>query len=134
MNTRTLKTLIVAPLFTLLLITGSITMAASIEGVVEGYHGCMVVKNICNVERNDPRVATEKNFVVVNKNGTYYFISNVDSSILSENLHNKAKVTGIVDNKYNTVKANKIEFFTNGGWHEAWSMNLDKREIDSFNL
>ena len=132
MNTYTLKTFLVAALFTLMISGGITAKAATLEGIVQGY-GCMVIEKLCAVDRMDPRLAAEKNFVIVDKNGTYYFISNVDSSLLSENILNQVRITGDVNSKYHTVTADKLELYSNGSWHEAWSMKKEKEELDAFN-
>lgn len=131
MNTLKFKSFLVALLFALMLTSGSVTQAASIEGIVQGY-GCMVIQKLCAVDQNDPRAAAEKNFVIVDKDGTYYYITNIDSSLFSGKILNQARVTGIVDSKYNTVAADKLEFFSRGKWHEAWSMEKEKERRETF--
>jgi hypothetical protein len=133
MNTLTLKTFLVAALFALMATGGTIAQAAALEGFLQG-SSCVVVEKLCATDWMDPRLAAEKSFVLVDKNGTYYFISNVDASILAGNLFNQARITGDVNNKNKAVTAEKLEIFSNGGWHEVWSMQMQNEEIQNYNI
>jgi hypothetical protein len=133
MNTLALKTFLVAALFTFMATGSGISQAATLEGIVQGY-SCMVVEKACAVDQNDPRVAAEKNFVVIQKDGTSYFITNVDASILAQNIFNEVRVTGDINNKYKSVAADRLEFFSKGAWHEAWSMAAEQEQSDELRM
>ncbi|MFH0727425.1 MAG: hypothetical protein V2B19_13935 [Pseudomonadota bacterium] len=132
MKSITLKTFVVAALFTLMATGGTIVQAGTLEGIVQGY-GCVTVEKLCAVDRMDPRLTAERNFVVIAKDGTPYFITNVDSAILAENILNQIRITGDVNGKYKTVEADKVELFNNGRWNEVWSMKMEKEQREILN-
>jgi len=123
---NTLKKVVVAAWFAVMAASGSIAQAGTMEGVLQGY-GCAVIQKLCVVDRMDPRLAAENNFVIVDTSGTPYFITNIDSSVLAGNVLNQVRISGDINNKYKTIEADKLEYLKNGQWHELWSIKMQRQ-------
>lgn len=132
MKTLSLKTVALPVLFIFMVIGGTIAQASTIEGTLQGFQ-CTINQKVCPVDRLDPHLAIEKNFVLVNKDGDYYLVSNVDKSILARNVFNQLRITGNVNSKYKSVTAHEIEVFKDGAWRKTWSIQMEKEEVDAFN-
>jgi hypothetical protein len=96
----------------------SLAANTTVEGTISGYT-CVVLGKACPVDREDPVIAMEKVFVVVKADGSYYLVPNVDRAILARHLTEKVRVTGAVDEKYNSVDANKLEVYVMSSRHAA---------------
>lgn len=133
MNTNIKIAFLAAALFAFISIGGATVQAATLEGVVQGF-GCYTNHKVCPIDRMDPHLAIEKSFVVVDKDGTYYLVSNISSGVLARNALNKVRVTGAVNSKYNSINADKLEVFKDNKWNEVWSKKAEQEEIERYNL
>ena len=125
---------------------------STVEGTVSGYT-CVVLGKACPVDREDPVIAMEKVFVVVKGDGSYYLVPNVDRAILARHLTEKVRVTGRLDEKYNSVQANKLETYwtesryartqdptrvspllTTDGWKTVWSQAMEDEARRMLNM
>jgi hypothetical protein len=97
----------------------------TVEGTVEGLN-CVVYGKICPVDNADPHVAAENIFVVLSPDHKkYYFVPNVDRSILSRLLGKEVRVTGEQKMDHNAVIASKIETESGGMYKVAWSKKME---------
>lgn len=97
---------------------------ATIEGTVSGYL-CAVLGKACPVDKEDPLVAAEKTFVVVQSDGGFYQVPNVDRAVLARHLTEKVRVKGTVDSKYKSVNATSIEVMDKDKWKVFWSTAME---------
>ena len=100
--------------------------AATVEGTIQGYD-CVVTGTVCPVGKEDPYVATQDIFIVLTEGKDYYFVPNVDRSILARHVNQKVRVSGDLSSKYNSIKAETIEAMVKGAWKVAWSAEEEKR-------
>jgi len=100
--------------------------AATVEGTIQGYD-CVVTGTVCPVGKEDPYVATQDIFIILTEGKDYYFVPNVDRSILARHVNQKVRVSGELSSKYNSIKAETIESMEKGAWKLAWSAEEEKR-------
>lgn len=100
--------------------------AATVEGTIQGYD-CVITGTVCPVGKEDPYVATQKVFIILTQGKDYYFVPNVDRSILARHVNQKVRVSGDLSSKYNSIKAETIESMEKGAWKLAWSAAEEKR-------
>jgi hypothetical protein len=120
------KLLIFAIVLSVLAITPVIASAASVEGSVQGYQ-CVTQGITCPVGQEDPLAAVEDVFVLLEKSGKYYFVPNVDRAVLARHINERVKITGSMNEKYNSISATKIEAFAGGNWKTVWTSVLESK-------
>ena len=120
MKNYILKISILAVMMTLLITPSAMAKSSMVEGTIQGFT-CLTHGKVCPVDRFDPHLTVEQNFVLVDMEKGYHFLPNLDRSILARNIHQKARVTGHVDPKYNSVEVEKFEVMKKGSWEEIWS-------------
>lgn len=100
----------------------------TIQGTVSGYM-CVVLGKACPVDREDPVIAAERLFVVAAPDGSYYMIPNLDRAILARHLTEKVRVTGNLDEKYRSMKADKLEVYQGADkWKTVWDLAMQHEE------
>lgn len=100
----------------------------TVEGTVEGLN-CVVYGKICPIDNADPHVAAENIFVVLSPDHKdYYFIPNVQRSILSRLLGKKVRVTGEKKMDHDAVVASKIEVESGGKYMVKWSQKMENEQ------
>lgn len=133
MKTNFVKISVIAAMMALLVTTGGFAMTTTIEGTIQGFT-CLTHGKVCPVDRFDPHLSVENNFVLVGMDKGYHFMPNLDQSILARNIHKKARITGNVNPKYKAVDVKKVEIFNNGSWREVWSYEMEQEEIESWGM
>ena len=115
-----------------LAISPLVASAGTIEGSVQGFQ-CVTQGITCPVGQEDPMAAAEDVFVVLSSdvNGKFYFVPNVNRTVLARHINERIKVTGNVSKKYDSIKAKKIEIFKNGVWVLVWTQKLQEDVYDT---
>lgn len=106
----------------------SATAGTSIEGTVQGLN-CVVYGKACAVDKMDPHVDGENTFVVVASDKKYYFLRNIDRSVMARLVNERVRVMGEQNNKYNAMKAKTIEVKTTGNYTVYWSQAMHDRAM-----
>jgi hypothetical protein len=115
-----------------LVLVGSPLFAAegTIEGTVQGFT-CVTSGKVCPVGKEDPMIAAERVFVVLEKGGKdYYFVPNLDRAILARHINQMVRVTGNMNPKYRSINANKLEVKEGGSWKTVWSTEMERQLLD----
>jgi hypothetical protein len=96
-------------------------MAAGVTGSIQGFM-CVTQGKVCPIGKEDAVAAVENVFVLLvdAAKDEYYFIPNVDRSVLVRHLNTQVTVEGTVDAKKKTIKAMDI---TSAG-KKVWSQNM----------
>jgi hypothetical protein len=103
-------------------------VAGSVEGSVQGLM-CVTFGWVCPTEKEDPMAVAERTFVVLTPSKEYYFVPNVDRTVLVRNINQKVRVTGNMHSKYPSIDAATIDVWTKGGWKTAWSWQEEFEKI-----
>jgi hypothetical protein len=69
---------------------------------------CLTQGYICPLDKADPMINLEKDFVLVTASGDYYFLSNITLGLKARHALEVLDVTGDVNAKYKSMKVNKI--------------------------
>jgi hypothetical protein len=112
-------------------------MAASaadmVEGSVQGFQ-CVSQGKVCPVGSEDPMADVERVFVVLAKDNSYYFVPNVDRAVMARHINDRIKVSGVMNSKYNSITAEKIEKFMNGEWRVVWTPKMVGDILDELHI
>lgn len=121
------KTILTATLLTLPFVA---TGAESLTGRIIG-HGCIGEGHVCPVDKLDPHIALEADFVLVLNNGDYYFLPNLQRGIKMRYVLDTVTVKGDVDKKYNTIDVDELIADRRGKQRTVWSKKMQRRQYES---
>jgi hypothetical protein len=76
--------------------------AETIKGKLEGLT-CLLKGYLCPIDKADPMIALEKDFVVVTADGKYYYLTNVGLGLKGKYALETVEVTGKINPKYNSM-------------------------------
>lgn len=110
----------------------AVAQAEVVEGTIQGFT-CITYDKRCPTDRLDPYVDAEKMFVVYGKDKSYFFVSNIKRSVLARHVLSKVRVSGTTNPKYKSIEAKKLEVYSSGSWKTAWSLEMQKKEIEMLN-
>ena len=77
--------------------------AETIKGKLEGVT-CLLAGYICPIDKADPMIALEKDFVVVTADGKYYYLPNVGLGLKGKYALEMVEVTGKLNPKYSAME------------------------------
>lgn len=106
--------------------------AESLTGRILG-HGCTEEGHVCPVDKLDPHIALEADFVLVMPNGDYYFMPNLQRGIKMRYVLEMVTVTGDVGEKYNTIDVNELVADRGGKKRVVWSKKMQRKASLSAN-
>ncbi|ROR34231.1 hypothetical protein [Inmirania thermothiophila] len=81
----------------------------------------------CPVDRLDPHVAVEPDFVLV-VGDRWFFMPNVDRSTKVRHVLERVQVVGERHPRYNSIQVEEIRVERDGRWHKIWSQEDVERE------
>jgi hypothetical protein len=111
-------------LVVLLLIPAMVANAASetITGKVTGIT-CLLKNYMCPVDKADPMINLETDFVVVTAKGDYYFLSNIGLGLKAKYALETITVTGDVNPKYKSMTVDSMKV----GAKVVWSKQMQEQ-------
>ena len=114
------------------LVLASITsaQAADFSGKING-HGCAHAGMTCPVDRLDPHIALEPDFVLQQPDGDYLFLVNVPRSTKLRYVLEDVKVTGDLNKKYNSVTVDEFMVQRDGRYKTIWSQKAQEAEWEN---
>jgi hypothetical protein len=118
---------IAAALLGLMALYATSVPAAPIEGKLNGLE-CASRGEECPVDKLDPHIATERDFVVQTADGKYYFITNLDRAIKARHALESVRVDGKLSPKFNAINANELWVDKGNGYRLIWSKKLQEEE------
>ena len=101
------------------------SFAGQIEGTIQGLN-CAAKGIICPLDKKDPVIASESTFVVITEPNTYYLVPNIDRAVLAGHVAEHVKITGKINEKYKSIKANDLQVKKDGEWATVWSLEMEK--------
>ena len=110
------QTLLPAVLLVVFLLIPLVVNADTIKGKLEGLT-CLLKGYICPLDKADPMINLEKDFVVVTADGQYYYLSNIGLGLKARHALEVVEVTGKINPKYNSMTAESISV----GGKVVWS-------------
>ena len=94
--------------------------AATITGKLNG-HDCAHAALACPIDRLDPHIALESDFVLVQPDGDYYFMPNLSRDIKVRHVLEDVQVVGDVNPKYHTIKVKELRVKSGSEFKTVWT-------------
>ncbi len=88
--------------------------------------------NTVEVDRLDPHIALERDFVLQKPNGDYFFLTNLPRETKVRHALKKARVTGKLDECYNAVVVDELQIEDSGGFRTVWTERAQYLEWSYF--
>jgi hypothetical protein len=97
-------------------------IGASLTGSVQGFQ-CVLEGKVCPIGMEDPMAAVENVFVLLvdAAKNDWYFVPNVDRSVLARHINQEIKIEGTINQKNKSIKATAIY----KGGKKVWSYDLE---------
>ena len=112
------QTLLPAVLLVVFLLIPLVVNAETIKGKLEGLT-CLLKGYICPLDKADPMINLEKDFVVVTADGKYYYLSNIGLGLKARHALEVVEVTGKINDKYKTMTADTLSVGGKVVWSKA---------------
>jgi hypothetical protein len=114
------------------LILGTLLAATSVHadtryGRINGHH-CAHGGETCPLDRLDPHLALERDFVLQTPEGTYYFMPNLPRDVKIRHVLAQARVTGSLDPRYKTITVDELKVKEDGSFNVVWSQAKQAEE------
>ena len=90
----------------------------TITGKMTGL-ACVTQGYLCPVDKADPMINLEKDFVVVTAAGDYYFLTNIGLGLKGKYALDVIEVTGDVNKKYKSMMVKSLKFKGKVVWTAA---------------
>ncbi|MBI4764711.1 MAG: hypothetical protein HY787_08910 [Deltaproteobacteria bacterium] len=98
----------------------------TVTGKVTGLT-CLVQGFICPVDKADPMINLEKDFVVVTASGDYYFMSNIGLGLKGKYALETIEVSGDVNKKYKSIRVKTIKYKGKVVWSQDMESAMEKQ-------
>lgn len=103
--------------------------AETITGQLNG-HSCAHGGHTCPVDRLDPHIALEPDFVLQKGPGDYYFLANVPRTTKARYVLDEVQVTGTVNEKYRSIRVDEFRVKKGDGFRTVWSQKARDEEME----
>ncbi|MGA3085730.1 MAG: hypothetical protein ABSE95_13195 [Thermodesulfobacteriota bacterium] len=123
MMNKTKKYFFILGVLVLLLVPALVANAQTITGKLTGLT-CLIQGYICPIDKADPMINLEKDFVVVTASGDYYFLTNIGLGLKGKYALQVVEVTGDVNPKYKTVMVKSLKVDGKVVWDAAWEEKM----------
>ncbi len=101
------QTLVPAVLLVIFLLIPMIVNAETVKGKIEGLT-CLLKGYICPIDKADPVINLEKDFVLVTADGKYYYMSNIGLGLKAKYFLDTVEVSGTVNKKYSAINVDTM--------------------------
>jgi len=108
--------------FLVVCVVPAMAIGASLEGTIQGFN-CVTNGKFCPDCAEDPLVITESAFVLQTQGSEYFFLPNIDRTLLTKQLNKRVKVEGDRKSKFNSIKAKDLYVKDERKWKKVWSSN-----------
>ena len=98
----------------------ALSLGAELEGKINGI-SCAIAGVVCPIDKLDPLVAIEKDFVLQMPDGSFYLIPNVDRAVKARLVLDDVIVSGDVNDRYKSIEADLIQVKRGGQVKAVWS-------------
>ena len=110
------QTLLPAVLLVVFLLIPLVVNADTIKGKLEGLT-CLLKGYMCPIDKADPMINLEKDFVLVTADGKFYYLSNIGLGLKARHALEVVEATGKINPKYNSMTVDTLSV----GGKEVWS-------------
>lgn len=117
-----------------LLLSGLASAADIVEGTLNGLL-CAQRGYICPIEDLDVVVSLESDFVLMQADGKYVFIPNIDRAVKARHMLDKVKVIGKKHPRYNSIVVREFQVEQDdGSYRTTWSAQMQRRVYNDLKL
>jgi len=102
---------------------------AMIQGTVQGYN-CIIQGKTCPTGMEDPLAATEAIFVVLTPDNKFYFVPNLDRTVMARHVNEQVRISGDLDPGRSLIRAQRLEILKNGQWMTVWTPQMERLLMD----
>lgn len=102
----------------------------TLTGRINGLH-CATEGEFCPIDKLDPHLVLEPDFVLQTAEGEYYFLPNMRRETKMRYVLDQVQVTGTVNNKYNNVQVDEFRVKKGDSYKTVWS---EKMQQDEWNI
>jgi len=111
-----IKKLLPAVLLVVFLLVPLVVNADTIKGKMEGLT-CLQKGYLCPIDKADPMINLERDFVVVTADGKFYYLSNIGLGLKARHALEVVEATGKINPKYNSMTVDTLSV----GGKVVWS-------------
>jgi hypothetical protein len=90
-----------------------------LEGTLRGVR-CVTAGELCAEGPGDPNLRLQSDLVLTQPDGSFYYLFGVDRATKLHFALQKVRVVGLIDPKYRTIAARRLEVLRDGRWEVAW--------------
>jgi hypothetical protein len=101
--------------------------AETLSGWING-HDCAEQAHACPIDKLDPHVQLESDFVLVVGDEEYYFLTNLSRDLKVRHVLDKVMVVGDVNKKYNSVDVSELKVREGDDFKTVWSKAMVAEE------
>jgi hypothetical protein len=101
----------------------------TITGKMTGFT-CLTRGYICPIDKADPMIALERDFVLVTASGEYYFLTNIALGVKARHALEVVQATGDVNPKYKSMKVTKLVV----GGKTVWTPEMEREMLKELDL
>ena len=112
------QTLLPAVLLVVFLLIPLVVNADTIKGKIEGL-SCLLKGYLCPLDKADPMINLEKDFVLVTADGKYYYLSNIGLGLKARHALEVVEATGKINPKYNSMTVDTLSVGGKVVWSKA---------------
>lgn len=98
----------------------------TITGMINGLD-CAVHGDVCPIDRLDPHIAIESDFVLQRPDGEYYLLTNLPRDVKVRYVLEVVQVTGDLIEKYNSIRVDEFRVKHDEDFRTVWSPELQAR-------
>lgn len=99
----------------------------TLTGKLIGYN-CAHQGISCAVDRDDPHLSLEQDFVLVEDSGEPYLLNNLDRNTKIQFVLETVMVTGVLNERYKAVTVNEFKVKRGDTYETVWSPELEKEK------
>ena len=111
----------------ILILAAGALHAETFTGRING-HSCAHGGTTCPLDRLDPHLALERDFVLQGADGHYVFLTNVPRDTKVRHVLKQARVTGKLDDRYNTLVVDEFQIKEAGAFKTVWTQQAQSYE------
>ncbi|MBA1148793.1 hypothetical protein H0Z60_17225 [Ectothiorhodospiraceae bacterium WFHF3C12] len=99
-----------------------------VEGIINGLE-CAIDSEWCPVDKLDPHIAFESDFVLQQRNGEFYLLVNLSRDTKVRYVLEDARVTGELKAGHNAIVVEKLEIERGGEFRTVWSRAMQREAL-----
>ncbi len=102
-------------------------MERTLAGRIVGLN-CILEPNLCAVDKQDPHIALNTDFVLLLKNADHYLLTNVPREVKIQFFRMQIEVTGNVSDEYRSITVDTLKIRNGGKYIKVWSHDMELGE------